>query len=198
VKALDGSGLEKVVLESTYGAQPGDRLGDLSVLYDFEQALARQPIPAMVLRAAYYMSNWDQLLEAAKEGTLPTMYPADLAIPMVAPADLGAAAARLLQEASDRAVVRYVEGPARYSSNDVATAFAKALGRDVRVSVIPRDRWEDAYRDLSFSERAATAYARMTAIRVDGGFDMPADPERGSVTLEAYTQDLVRQDGDKA
>ena len=37
-------------------------------------------------RAAYYMSNWDGLLDAVRSaGKLPTMYAADLAIPMVAP-----------------------------------------------------------------------------------------------------------------
>lgn len=194
VQALDGSGLEKVVVESTYGAQAGDRLGDLSVLFDFEQALARQAIPVTVLRAAYYMSNWDALLEAAKQGVLPTMYPADLAIPMVAPTDLGAAAARLLQENVDRTGMHYVEGPARYSSNDVAAAFAKALGREVAVAVTPREQWEDAFRKLGFSSAAAAAYARMTAVGVDGSFDTPEDPERGSVNLDTYIAALVQRD----
>lgn len=191
VEALDGSGLEKVVVESTYGAQAGDRLGDLSILFDFEQALARQPIPATVLRAAYYMSNWDSLLDSAKQGVLPTMYPADLAIPMVAPSDLGAAAARLLKEDADRAGVHHVEGPTRYSSSDVAAAFAIALGKDVSVTVTPREQWEDAFRKLGFSEAAATAYARMTAVSVDGTFNMPTNPERGTVSLDAYIKGLV-------
>ncbi|MGZ2488243.1 hypothetical protein ACVITL_006828 [Rhizobium pisi] len=52
VTALEASGLEKVVAASTYGAQPGERCGDLNILYDFEQALARVPIPATVQRAA--------------------------------------------------------------------------------------------------------------------------------------------------
>ena len=78
--------------------------------------------------------------------------------------------------------------------NDVASAFAKALGRDVRVDVTPRDKWEDEYRRLGFSDAAATAYARMTATSVDGGFDMPKHPERGTVTLEAYIRELVHRD----
>lgn len=194
VAALDGSGLEKAVLESTYGAQPGDRIGDLSVLYDFEQALARQPIPFAVLRAAYYMSNWDALLGAARRGVLPTLYPPDLAIPMVAPADLGAAAARLLREEPTRAGVTYVEGPARYSSRDVADAFAGALGRDVTPAVTPRAGWLDAFRVQGFSDAAAVAYARMTAVSVDGGFATPDAPERGPTTLDSYIGALVRLD----
>ena len=194
VQALDGSGLEKVVVESTYGAQPGDRIGDLSVLFDFEQALARQSIPVTVLRAAYYMSNWDASLDTARQGTLPTMYPADLTIPMVAPSDLGAAAARLLQEDVARTGIHYVEGPVRYSSNDVAAAFAKALDKHVAVEVTPRDQWEEAYRKLGFSDAAAFAFARMMAASVDGSFEMPAEPERGRTTLDVYIAALARQD----
>ncbi len=193
VEALDGSELEKVVVESTYGAQPGSHLGDLSVLFDFEQALACQRIPVIVLRAAYYMSNWDDMLEAAKQGVLPTMYPADLKIPMVAPADLGAAAARLLQENTDRTGIHYVEGPARYSSNDVAAAFGRALGKTVKLEVTPREQWEDAYRKLGFSDAAAIAYARMTAVSVDGSYDMPIAPECGTVTLDKYIGELVHR-----
>src|SRR5687768_2957198 len=37
--ALEGAGLEKVLVESTYGAQPGDAIGDLSVLWNFENAI---------------------------------------------------------------------------------------------------------------------------------------------------------------
>jgi uncharacterized protein YbjT (DUF2867 family) len=33
LEALEGSGLEKVVAQSTYGARPGERCGDLTVLH---------------------------------------------------------------------------------------------------------------------------------------------------------------------
>lgn len=146
--ALEGSGLEKVVLKSTYGAQPGKRIGDLSVLYDFEQALERQPIPATILRAAYYMSNWDAVLASAREGTLPSMFPADLKVPMVAPVDLGKVAARLLQEPPGQSQIHYVEGPDRYSAADVAHAFANMLRHPVEVAVTQRKDWEATYQQL--------------------------------------------------
>ena len=191
VAALEESGLQKVVVASTYGAQPGERCGDLNILYDFEQALAVQPIPATIQRAAYYMSNWDELLDAAKDGVLPTMLPADMRIPMVAPADLGKAAARHLLEPPDDQDVHYVEGPERYSPQDVADAFAAALGNPVKVEVTPRDQWIAAYRKLGFSAAAAESYARMTAVSVDSGFAMSQPFERGETTLEHYIGELV-------
>jgi uncharacterized protein YbjT (DUF2867 family) len=189
--ALEGSGLEKVVAESTSGAQPGERIGDLSVLWEFEQGLRRQSIPAAINRAAYYMSNWDALLEAAKAGRLSTPFAADLDIPMVAPQDLGQVAANRLMSSLDDVGVKYVEGPKRYSSDDVASAFAAALGRPVELAVTPRDDWKAAFRKLGFSEAAADSYARMTAVSVDGGFDMPDDALRGAITLDAYIRDLL-------
>ena len=196
VAALDGSGLEKVVLESTYGARAGERIGDLSVLYDFEQALAAQPIPATFQRAAYYMTNWDEMLEPARQGALPSMLPADMVLPMVAPADLGAAGARLLRAPTDVTGTYYVEGPERYSIADVAAAFAEALGREVAVEVTPRDRIEAAFRDQGFSEAAADAFARMMELTRDEGPELPDDPIRGEVTLRRYIAALVEDGGD--
>lgn len=86
----DGSGLQKIVAESTYGARPVDRGGDLGILWGMEQALHAQPIPASIIRAAYYMSNLDASLQtAATESVVHSLYPADFQLPMVAPRDIG-------------------------------------------------------------------------------------------------------------
>src|SRR3546814_19702386 len=101
-------------MESTAWAHPGDRIGDLNVLWEFEEGLRSQAIPAAINRAPYYFSNWDEQLDPIREtGKLQTMYPADLALPMAAPRDLGKAAAdRLLSPLTD-AGIRYVAGPDR-------------------------------------------------------------------------------------
>lgn len=190
--ALKESGLEKVVAQSTYGAQPGERCGDLNILYEMEQALEAQPIPFSVVRAAYYMSNWDSALETAKnDGMVHTLFPADLQLPMVAPVDLGRVAARLLIEPTEDTGFHYVEGPDRYCASDVAEAFAEALGKSVRVETIPRDQWEPMFRELGFSETAVQSYARMTAATIDQNFDIPASPIRGSTSLRQYVANLV-------
>jgi uncharacterized protein YbjT (DUF2867 family) len=192
LEAIDGSGLDKVVAQSTMGAQAGEACGDLNVLYELEVGLRNQPIPASIIRAAYYYSNWDMMVEpVTTDGVLSTMLPADLKLPMVAPVDLGRVAARLLQAPIERVGIHPVEGPERYSPSDVAAAFASALGRPVRVEVIPRENWEAAYRDLGFSEAAARSYARMTALTADGP-EYPEDPIRGSISLETYIGKLVR------
>lgn len=191
LEALDGSGLTKVVAASTYGAQPAERCGDLGTLFALEEGLRAQPIPAAIIRGAYYFSNFEMALEPARAGTLPTMIPPDLRIPMVAPDDLARFAASLLTGRADEVGIYHVEGPERYSWRDVAAAFGAALGREVALEVVPRDQWETTFRALGFSEPAAISYARMTGTLVDGTYEQPENPVRGSITLAEYISTLV-------
>jgi uncharacterized protein YbjT (DUF2867 family) len=189
-RALKGTQLRKVVVQSTYGAQPGEGLGDLAVLYDLEQAVAELEVRASVIRAAYYMSNWDSALGTARdEGVVHTFFPPDFHLPMVAPADLGRVAARLLTTQVEHTGVHYVEGPAAYSAGDVARAFAQALGHDVRTVEVPRSAWLATFRSLGFSAAAAASYARMTEIALEGT-ERPEAPERGRTTLAEYVSAL--------
>ena len=61
----------------------------------------------------------------------------------------------------------------------------------MEVEVTPRDQWQEAYRHLGFSAAAADSYARMTAVSVDSGFEMPEGAIRGTTTLETYIRRLV-------
>jgi uncharacterized protein YbjT (DUF2867 family) len=195
LEALEGSGLEKVVAVSTGGAQPGERLGDLNVLWEFEQGLARQRIPSAINRGAYYMSNWDgPVASVHASGKLPTMFPADLPIPMVAPRDLGLLAAERLMSSVDDVGVRHIEGPARCSSSEVAAVLSKVLDRAVTLDVTPRGQLKPAFMSLGFSEPAAESYARMTAACIDNRFEQSDDFIRGTTTLEAYFRDSVTND----
>jgi len=190
--AVTDSGLEKLVVQSAYGARPGGSCGDLTILFELEQAVQGKSIPVAINRAAYYFTNWDAQAGAVRErGILQSFFPADFAMPMVSPQDLGAAAARRLIEPAALAGIHNVEGPRRYSAQDVADAFATSLGRPVKVEVVPRARWEETYRSLGFSEAAAASYARMTAATLEGDFDVPEESERGQVTLQSHIDALV-------
>ncbi|HNP71979.1 MAG TPA: NmrA family NAD(P)-binding protein [Kouleothrix sp.] len=192
VEALNGSGLQKVVAVSTYGARAGERCGDLTVLHEFEEKLRAQPIPAAINRGAYYMSNWQAMLDTVRDhGTLPSFFPADFAMPMVAPDDLGEAAARRLLEPASEASLRNIEGPQRYTPRDVADAFAEALGADVAVETIARDAWAATFARLGFSQAAAHSYACMTGTVVDDQAAWPGSPERGTTTLREYIRRIV-------
>ncbi|NUU13191.1 NAD(P)H-binding protein [Curtobacterium pusillum] len=189
--ALDGSGLDKVVAVSTYGVQPGERIGDLGTLWRLEHGLREQDIPAAINRHAYAMTNWDGLVGAVRaDGMLPSSLPVDLRVPMVDPADLGAAAADRLQSGLDDVGVQYVEGPERYTPGDVAAALADLLGRPVRVGSMPLDDLETAFAGMGFSDVAAVSYAEMTR-RTAAGPELPEDVRRGRTTLREHFAALL-------
>jgi len=193
VAALEGCKLEKIVCESAYGAQPGNGIGDLGVLYDMEQELQAGKVPVSAIRAAYCMSNWDASLETARaEGKVHSMYPPDFRLPMVAPHDLGQFAAKLMLGSPAPSGPHFVEGPQRYMPADVAQAFAEALGRPVAVEVTPPEQWEQAFKAQGFSDAAARSYAAMTRATLDH-CERPDQPERGVVSLREYITALVKK-----
>lgn len=136
------------------------------------------------------MSNWDAVLDSVREGNS-LHVPGRPKGPDVAPVDLGRLPRGCSRSPLGQSQLHYVEGPGRYSAADVAHAFANVLGRPVEVAVTPRKDWAAAYRKLGFSEAAADAYARMTAVSIDGGSAVPDEFERGETTLQSYITALV-------
>ncbi|PTT02185.1 NmrA family transcriptional regulator [Pedobacter sp. HMWF019] len=192
LKALKGSKIKKVVAESTYGAQSGDDIGDLGVLYSMEQALAEMEVPVSIIRGAYYMSNWAASLDMVKKtGQLHTLYPADFELPMVAPKDIGQFAARLMLEAVAQTGLHHVEGPKEYSPGDVADAFAELLNKPVEVVQTPKSQWFASLQEIGFSEKAAQSMVAMTQITLDQHKKIE-DPIRGQTTLKEFISELVR------
>lgn len=192
LKALKGAkNIKKVVAESTYGAQPGEGIGDLGVLYDMEQNLKHIGIPHSIIRAAYYMSNWDLSLDSAKnEHIIHTLYPVDFKLPMVAPEDIAKVAARLMMEPIECTGLYYVEGPARYSAEDVANAFSKALNQKVTAVATPKDQWLKTLQSMGFSEKAAASMVKMTDITLQDHYQTK-NPVKGTTTIEEYISQLA-------
>ncbi|GGE03397.1 hypothetical protein GCM10011390_22840 [Aureimonas endophytica] len=137
------------------------------------------------------MSNWDTMIDAARQGVLPSMFPADFELPMVAPVDLGKEAASLLRQAPEHTATSHTEGPERYTPRDVAHAFAAGLGHPVDVAVTHRAEWVDTFRKLGFSEKAACSFAGMTAATLDGGADKPFHAKQGQTSLADYIGNLI-------
>jgi len=137
----------KVVVLSTIGAQATqpNLLNQLQIL---EQELSTLPMPVAFLRAAWFIENaaWD-VAPARDSGIVPSfLQPLDKPVPMVATADIGRVAAELLRESWTGRRIVELEGPQRISPDMIAASFARLLGRDVGMTVVPRDTWEDLFR----------------------------------------------------
>jgi uncharacterized protein YbjT (DUF2867 family) len=158
-----------------------------------EQSLGSLPLPIAFLRAAWFMENaaWD-VAPARTAGVIPSfLHPLDKPVPMVAIEDIGRVAAELLQETWQGKRVVELEG-ARLAPNDVAAAFSRVLGRDVRMQVVPRATWEALFRSQGMKNPGPRA--RMLDGFNEGWIDFEGDASsrrKGTVSLDTVLRALV-------
>ena len=135
---------QRVVALSSIGGQRESGLGLITQVHILEEALAALPIPTAILRPTWFMENslWD-IAPARETGTVASfLQPLDRAYSMVATADIGRViAATLVQEWRGRRVIE-IEGPQRYTQNEVASLLGDVLGRKVQAQAVPREQWE--------------------------------------------------------
>jgi uncharacterized protein YbjT (DUF2867 family) len=158
-----------------------------------EQSLGTLPLPITFLRAAWFMENaaWD-IAPARTTGVIPSfLYPLDKPVPMVATEDIGRVAAELLQESWQGRRVVELEG-ARLAPNDVAAAFARVLGRDVRMDVVPRATREALFKSQGMKNPVPRA--QMLDGFNEGWIDFEGDASstrKGTVSLDTVLQALI-------
>ena len=113
------------------------------------------------------MSNWDFALNGIVEkGCLTTIYPSHSIIPMVAPRDIADYLTKLVE--NGKAGIHYVEGPERYTIQDVASAFETALGKRVKLVGVNKENIENYYLSLRFSKISAMSFAAMALKTISG------------------------------
>jgi NAD(P)H dehydrogenase (quinone) len=192
--AIEASRPAKIVFLSTVGAQ----VTELNLLINSgmtEATLRTVPVPVIFLRAAWFMENaaWD--IESAKSGVVHSfLQPLDHRIPMVATEDIAHTAVELLGQSWNGVRLVELEGPERYSSNDVAAALARALHNPVRNEIVPRSTWEELFRSQGMKNPLPRI--RMVDGFNEGWIDFELG-ERGSrkasTTLQAALQALVSE-----
>jgi uncharacterized protein YbjT (DUF2867 family) len=138
----------KIVCLSSVGAQRSSGLGLITQLHLLENELQNSAPAVAFLRPAWFMENsvWD-IAPAKTSGQIPAfLFPLDKPIPMVATADIGRIAVEILAEDWVGRRIVEIEGPQRYSPNDLAASLSVALGRPVSAVAVPRAQWETLFR----------------------------------------------------
>lgn len=146
-QALDTARPPRVVCLSTVGAQAAQP-NLLSQRTLMEEALRTLPFPVTFLRPAWFLENlrWD-IAQAREQGVLSSyLQPLERAVPMVATADVGSAAAELLVQEGEAPRIVELEGPERLTQHAIAAALSQVLGRPVHAEVVPRETWGAIFR----------------------------------------------------
>lgn len=192
-RAITVSNVGHVVALSSLGAHLAERMGPITDLYHFENALRDTGKPLTVLRAAIFQDNVATLAEPAMHaGIFPNLQPdRDTAISMVAVRDVGELAARILKEPAQGGVVDIL-GP-RYSARDVCQILQSAIGRPLAIVDIPPAGHVAALRQSglpqSFAEVLAELQEAIASRRIE-----PAGNRRvmGTTTLAETVSSVLR------
>ena len=157
------AGVRRVVLLSSQGVRTRPGATSHAHLGSFEAALRGSGLEWTILRPAGFASNAYAWAATMRERRLAAAPFADVALPVVDPADLAASAAVTLRGGHQTQVYE-LTGPAAISPRDQATALGVALGEEV------------TFVELTRAEAAAAMGAFMPPEVVAGTLDILGTP----------------------
>jgi uncharacterized protein YbjT (DUF2867 family) len=193
--ALRTARVPHVVALSSVGAHLSKGNGIVSVLHDFEAALAGVAPSLVFLRPGEFLENWAAMVPVARDaGVLPTgKLPLDKRNEAVSALDVGRVAADLMFERRPGTRIVDVMGPAHYSALDAAEILSRLLGRPVTAVPSSREDWVAglvaAGLGADYAKKLADLDEAINAGRLD--FQPGGEMRRGTVTLDAVLQRLV-------
>lgn len=189
--------LETVAFLSSLGAQYDKlNMGIVDTLSYAESKLLGVNVQFFFLRAAYFFENWLMSVPTMeKDGVLHAFLRESFAIPMVATADIAQAAVEALLDPTKPWDVLQVAGPQEYNSWDVAAAFGKALGKQVKVVSLPTDDIVPMMTGMGMKPKMAEAYRDLYDAMHMGRVELKDRPfylYRGTTSLEDFAAQAVK------
>lgn len=191
--ALETTPVPHVVFLSSVGAQHPSGTGPIAIPHAAERALSGGKTPVTFLRASYFQENWGSVAGVAKaQGILPSFLAAGQPTAQVATADIGRVAAEALLAGPKGTQTIELEGPARYTPEEVAAAFSRALGKPIQLVSVPNEGIVPGLKEVGFSDQLAGLYREMIVGVASGHVDFEGkDIVRGRVTLDETVKKLV-------
>ncbi|SDE87030.1 NmrA family NAD(P)-binding protein [Terriglobus roseus] len=194
--ALEQAKPGKAVFLSSIGSEQPSGLGLITSTHLMEEAMRTLQIPVAYLRAGSFMENWMGALDHIRAtGEMPFFYtPLDRKFPLVATRDIGLVGAQVLQESWNGERVLEVDGPKGGTDlYEVAAAFGKALGREVKGVALPEVAWQGVLEAMGTPADRTGLYIEMVKSFNSGWihFGNP-DTEKfyGPTTIEAFADGL--------
>jgi uncharacterized protein YbjT (DUF2867 family) len=166
-KALQTAGITHTVTLSSIGADKPDKTGPVVGLHNMESKFARiKGLNALHLRAGYFMENTlAQIGVIQGFGMMAGPVRADLALPMIATKDIGAAAAEALVRLDFRGQqTRELLGQRDITYNEVAKIIGSAIGKPALAYLqLPDEQVIQAMSGMGISKNMATLLCEMSA-----------------------------------
>lgn len=171
-EAVSASGLSRVVLLSSIGAQHSQKTGPIVALHRFEEKLRQVPnLNAVFLRPAIFMENYLMLVGLVQSmGFLAGGIKGDMKMPMIATKDIGEKAAELLRERSFSGISTFeLLGERDLSHDEVATLIGAGIGKPkLSYQKFPGFLVEQAMKQMGIPGKTASLMSEMNEAANDG------------------------------
>jgi uncharacterized protein YbjT (DUF2867 family) len=194
-EAVKKSGISHVVFLSSIGGHIAEGTGPIRAARYGEQTLGKSVSNLTILRPCYFMDNWAPVLGAAKgQGVLPTFIAPQAMVPMISTRDIGRVGAEQLMAGGKGKQIVELAGPEEYSSDQVAAALGRILGKSVTAQHAPLSAVVPTFKSFGFSDEAAKLFEEMYRSFSTGsiGYEHPASVIRGRVTLAEALKGFVK------
>jgi NAD(P)H dehydrogenase (quinone) len=187
---------KKAVYLSSVGAHRERGLGLITQSHILEQEMRALPVANAFIRAAWFLENYQWDVRSAKERGEIDAYlaPASRAISMVATNDIGALAAKTLQQEWSGNRILELEGPEKYSPNDAAAVFSKLLGGPIKTNPIQRSEWQRLFVQQGIAADRTNPRIEMLDGFNSGWIDFEgggAEHFKGKVAIEQVIKSLI-------
>ncbi len=198
--AIKATGVKRVVMLSSIGADQPDGTGPIKGLHQIEELFKHDlaGVNITFLRAGFFYYNLFNDVPMIKNmRIMGSNYPADAAMPLVHPQDIAAAAADELQKPGNGTEVRYIIGDVKTGS-EIATALGEAIGEPQLPFVEFTDEQAlQGMQSAGLPTEVAELYTEMgRGFRTDiipGHFRSTNAPVTGSIKLQQFAQEFAEK-----
>ena len=194
IDAAAAAGVRRVVRLSALLAEPGSPVAFWDWHGRIDEHLRAADVPAVVLRASFFMSNLLQAADAVAHAGCLVAPAGESRIGMIDPRDVGDAAAVAILGTGHDGRTYELTGPAAVSHAQVARALGAAIGRPVEYVAAGDDEAQRAMVDAGLPPFVAEQVVRMYAVARTGGLErvtpmVPALTGRVPRDLTAFVRD---------
>lgn len=194
--ALQKAAVPKAVVLSSYGADKAKKVGPVVGIHNLEQKLnGIRDLDAIYLRPGYFMENLlPQASVIQNFGIMAGPVRPDLALPMIATRDIGAAAAELLLKGDfSGKQPRELLGQRDVSYTEAASIIGKAIGRaDLTYTQLPPEQLKPALVQMGMSPSVADQLLEM-AEALNSGYMAPLEPRSARNTTPTSIETFVAE-----
>lgn len=197
-KAVERSGVKKVIHLSSIGAHTNKNIGILIFHHNVEKTLRELPenVSIKFIRpVGFYINMFSFINTISTKGAIISNYGGDKKEPWVSPLDIADAIVEETEKPFEGRTVRYVASD-EVSPNEIAKALGAAIGKpDLNWHIIPDQQLLENWLSIGFNAQVAHGFVELQASQGTG--ELYEDyyrhrPELGKVKLAEFAKEFAK------